>query len=231
MTLRALIFDVDGTLAETEEVHRQAFNETFAEHGLFWHWSVDDYRELLKTTGGKERIRAYANSIGLVLDDDHVRRLHADKTRRYGELIASGTVGLRPGIAELIADAAEKGVRLAVATTTNRPNVDALIEATFNRPAGDVFEIIAAGDEVGAKKPAPDVYLLALEGLGLKPADCVAFEDSVNGLLSAKGAGLETIISPSRYTEGGDFSGALAVYDDLRHIASIEKLQNLAVAA
>ncbi|MCB9993189.1 MAG: HAD family hydrolase [Hyphomicrobiaceae bacterium] len=231
MQLKALIFDVDGTLAETEEAHRRAFNETFADHGLIWSWSVDDYRELLKTTGGKERIRAYANSIGLVLDDDLVRRLHADKTRRYGELIATGTVGLRPGIAELIADAAATGIRLAVATTTNRPNVDALIEATFGKAADKVFEVIAAGDDVRAKKPAPDVYQLALRELGLPPAVCLAFEDSQNGLKSANGAGLATVISPSRYTRGEDFSGALAVLDDLRPVSSIEKLQNLLIPA
>lgn len=230
MPPEALIFDVDGTLAETEEVHRQAFNETFADFGLGWHWGVDDYRGLLKIAGGKERIRAHAATIGDDLADEFVRHMHARKTWRYGEMIKSGATGLRPGITELIADAADKHVRLAIATTTNRPNVDALIAATLGCPAEDVFEVIAAGDEVAAKKPAPDVFLLALERLGLPPGACLAFEDSRNGLRAALGAGLATIVSPSQYTAGEDFAGALAVLD-LRSVSHIEDLETLFTAA
>ncbi|MCC0028961.1 MAG: HAD-IA family hydrolase [Brucellaceae bacterium] len=219
MPLEALVFDVDGTLAETEEIHRQAFNETFDVFGLGWHWSVDDYRVLLRTTGGKERIRAHGETLGAPLDDAFVRRLHAAKTERYGELIAAGAVALRPGIRELIEEAAARGLRLAVATTTNRPNVDALIRAACGCAADEMFEVIAAGDEVAAKKPAPDVYELALRRLGLPASHCVAFEDSANGLRSALGAGLQTVVSPSQYTSGEDFTGALMVVDDYRALS------------
>lgn len=227
MPLEALIFDVDGTLAETEEVHRQAFNETFPDYGLDWHWTVDDYRELLKTTGGKERIRAHAKTIGVTLDDEMVKKMHVQKTARYGEIIAEGNVGLRPGIGALIADAHANGVRVAIATTTNRPNVDILIKAVFGHPAEEVFEAIAAGDEVAHKKPAPDVFELALARLGLAADRCVAFEDSRNGLISARGAGLRTLVSPSRYTLGEDFDGAIAVVDDFGGHARVKDIEAL----
>ena len=218
MPLEALVFDVDGTLAETEEVHRQAFNETFAAFGLAWHWSAEDYHGLLKTTGGKERMRAHAKAAGEPIPDDLVAAIHKAKTERYGEIIASGAVGLRPGIAGLIALAQREGLRLAIATTTNRPNVDILIRATFGAEPGEMFEAIAAGDEVAAKKPAPDVFLLAARRLGIAPARCLAFEDSANGLKSALGAGMPVVVSPSRYTADEDFTGAaavLATYENL----------------
>ncbi|WP_031326011.1 HAD family hydrolase [Rhodobacter capsulatus] len=208
MELKALIFDVDGTLAETEEVHRQAFNETFAAQGLDWHWSKEDYRTLLRTTGGKERMAKHRETVGSGPSDADIAALHQAKTQRYVEIIASGQVGLLPGVAALIDRAKASGLRLAIATTTTRANVDALIAATFRRPAGDIFEVIAAGDEVAQKKPAPDVYLLALQGLGLPPEACLAFEDSRAGLASAKAAGLRVVLTPSEYTRGDDFTAA-----------------------
>ncbi|WP_172328345.1 HAD-IA family hydrolase [Mangrovicoccus sp. HB161399] len=214
--LRALIFDVDGTLAETEEAHRRAFNETFAEAGLSWHWRTDDYRRLLKITGGKERMRAWRDGIGSGPDDAGIAELHRQKTRRYGRIVAQGGVPLRPGVAGLLSDARGAGLRLAVATTTNRPNVDVLIRAATGRAAADIFEVIAAGDDVAAKKPAPDVYLAALERLGLRAEDALAFEDSRNGVLSARAAGLEVVVTPSAYTAGEDFSGAASVLPDLQ---------------
>ncbi|WP_201742182.1 HAD family hydrolase [Mangrovicoccus ximenensis] len=214
--LRALIFDVDGTLAETEEAHRRAFNETFAAAGLCWHWTATDYRRLLKITGGKERMRAWRDGIGSGPDEDGIAELHRQKTRRYGRIIACGEVPLRPGVAGLLRGARAVGLRLAVATTTARPNVDVLVRAATGRAAGDIFEVIAAGDEVAEKKPAPDVYLLALSRLGLEPGQAVAFEDSRNGLLSARGAGLDVVVTPSAYTAGEDFAGAACVLSDLR---------------
>ena len=225
MALRAIIFDVDGTLSETEEAHRLAFNDTFAEFGLNWHWDRDLYRELLKTTGGKERMTAYARDhLGVEPDRDDIARIHARKTERYGELIEGGAAALRPGIRELIEDAQAQGCRLAIATTTNRPNVDRLVAATLGIAAGDLFEVIAAGDEVEHKKPAPDVFNLALAGLGLGATDCVAIEDSRNGLLSAKGAGLACVVSPSIYSSGAPLDEADAVIDCFSRVASLGDL-------
>jgi len=211
--VRALIFDVDGTLAETEELHRRAFNETFAAHGQAWNWTVADYARLLKTTGGKERIARHMAEIGASGVD--IAALHRDKTALYAALMAQGAVDLRGGVADLIARARAAGLRLAIATTTSRPNVEALTEATLNAPADHVFDVLACGDEVTAKKPAPDVFELALARLGLNAADCLAFEDTRNGLLSAKGAGLRVVITPSVYSAGEDFSGADAVLPSL----------------
>lgn len=215
MELKALIFDVDGTLAETEEAHRAAFNETFAAHGIAWHWSRDDYRLLLKTTGGKERMARHRAEVGFGPSDAEIAALHVEKTARYGEIIASGQVPLRPGVRALIEAARTAGLRLAVATTTNRPNVDALIAASFGAPAEAVFDVIAAGDEVKAKKPAPDVFTLALTRLGLPPEAALAFEDSRAGLASAQAAGLRVALTPSAYTEGDDFTTADWLLPDL----------------
>jgi HAD superfamily hydrolase (TIGR01509 family) len=206
--LAALVFDVDGTLAETEEAHRQAFNETFAEAGIDWHWSREVYGDLLRTTGGKERMREWRARVGFGPDDESIAGLHRAKTDRYAAILAGGGLHLRPGVAELIARGRAAGLRIAVATTTNRPNVEALARACWGRPAEAVFDVIAAGDEVAAKKPAPDVFLLALARLGIAPDAALAFEDSRNGLAAAKGAGLRTIVTPSTYTAGEDFAGA-----------------------
>lgn len=228
MPIKAIIFDVDGTLSETEEAHREAFNRTFVEFGLDWHWSQELYGELLKTTGGKERMAQFVTvHLGGVPDAGKIADIHKRKTVIYGEIIASGAAALRPGIALLISDAAKNGVRVAVATTTNRPNVDRLAEACFKKPAGDVFEAIAAGDEVDNKKPAPDVFELAVQRLGLDPADCVGLEDSRNGLLSCIGANVPCIVSPGVYTLGSDFSGAAAVIDCFSDIDTIDKLNSL----
>lgn len=230
--IKALIFDVDGTLAETEEAHRAAFNDTFPAFGLNWHWSRDLYRELLKTTGGKERMRAYAtHHLNLDPAAIPVVDIHKQKTARYGELIAAGNVPLRPGIEALISDATDKGLRLAVATTTNVPNVDALIRATMGLPAREVFQIIAAGDMVKAKKPAPDVYQLALHGLDLRGRDCLALEDSRNGLRSAQAANIPCLVCPSAYTDQDDFTGAVAVVQSFTKVDNLEKLQTLFAAA
>ncbi|KFI26284.1 CbbY [Haematobacter missouriensis] len=198
---RALIFDVDGTLAETEALHLAAFNETFAARGLSWNWSRDQYRDLLTTTGGKERISRFLEEIGETPEDWPVAALHAEKTRRFGLLLAQG-IPLRPGIAALVAEARAAGCLLGVATTTTPANVEALCRAGFGVGAGDVFDAVAAGDMVRDKKPAPDVYRLALSMLGVAAGEAVAFEDSRNGVLSAREAGIPVILSQGVFTQG-----------------------------
>lgn len=228
---RAIIFDVDGTLAETEEGHRRAFNRAFADAGLPWHWDRDLYHQLLAVTGGKERIRYFIEDFGphgvpgedL---DEFISALHARKTRAYTDIVKDGAVELRPGVRELIAAARERGYRLAIATTTTPANIDALLQATLGQPARALFEVICAGDSVPRKKPAPDVYLRALEELGLPAERCVAIEDSRNGLLAAHAAGITTIVIPGVYTIGETFDEAALVVDDLSGIgfATIEAL-------
>lgn len=218
MKLKALIFDVDGTLAETEEAHRAAFNTAFEQWNLGWHWTRDDYRILLKTTGGKERMTAFQASLpadARRLTIVEIAALHKDKTQIYADILERGELELRPGVRELIAEAKTKGVRVAVATTTNLPNVDALQRCCWGQSGDGIFEVIAAGDQVNHKKPAPDVFLLALEKLGLSPDECLAFEDSRNGLLSAKAAGLRVVVTPSAYTDTDDFSNADMIVESL----------------
>ncbi|MBL9056838.1 MAG: HAD-IA family hydrolase [Rhodobacteraceae bacterium] len=213
--LAALIFDVDGTLAETEEAHRAAFNAAFAAAGLGWHWSMADYGRLLTTTGGKERMARWREERGSGPSDATIAALHGEKTARYAALMAGGGLMARPGVLALVAAGRAAGLRLAVATTTSPGNVEALTQALWGRAAGDVFDVVAAGDEVAAKKPAPDVYALALRRLGLPAAAALAFEDSRNGVLSARGAGLRVVVTPSAYTAGEDFAGASEVLADL----------------
>lgn len=219
--LQALIFDVDGTLADTErDGHRVAFNAAFAEAGLAWHWDEARYGELLAVTGGKERMRFYAERYDPAFlarpdADETIRALHATKTRHYVALLEKGGIPLRPGVARLIAEARAAGLRLAIATTTTPENVTALLSASLAPDAAAWFEVIGAGDIVPQKKPAPDIYEWVLARLGLPPAACLALEDSANGLKSALAAGLPTVVTTGIYTVGEDFRGALQVLPDL----------------
>ncbi|NQV83754.1 MAG: HAD-IA family hydrolase [Rhodospirillales bacterium] len=225
--LKAILFDVDGTLSHTEDAHRAAFNDTFQAEGLDWHWDHDLYRRLLSVTGGRERIRFFIDTKHPNLKKnegeqglgDFVSRLHRDKTRRYGDTVASGRVRFRSGVARLIGEARSNGLRLAIATTTGRANVEKLLsENTDTRTPFDdqnIFEVIGASESAAKKKPAPDVYLSVLQQLMLPPEACIAIEDSHNGLRAALGAGIPTVITTSPYTEDDDFSGARAVVNRL----------------
>ena len=224
--IEALIFDVDGTLADTErDGHRVAFNQAFKEAGLDWHWDVALYGDLLTVTGGKERISYYVARYQPELKVDvnlavTIAILHREKTRIYTELLATGKIPLRTGVKRLLLEARAAGLRLAIATTTTPENVTALLKYTLGEDALNWFEVIAAGDIVPAKKPAPDIYLWALEKLQLKPEVCLAFEDSENGLKSSLGAGLKTVVTVNDYTEKHDFTGASLVLSDLGELDS-----------
>jgi len=219
--LRALIFDVDGTLADTErDGHRVAFNLAFAEAGLDWDWSVSLYGELLEIAGGKERIRFYLNQyrpdFQLPADlDGFIAQLHRAKTQHYQRLVASGAIPLRPGVKRLLAEARTQGIRLAIATTAALPNVTALLEHTLGSDSPSWFEVIAAGDIVPAKKPAPDIYQYVLQIMDLKAANCLVFEDSSQGLEASLQAKLGTVITVNDYTRNQDFSGAILVLNHL----------------
>lgn len=227
LQLQALIFDVDGTLAETErDGHRVAFNQAFAAAGLDWHWSIDIYRKLLEIGGGKERIREfwqrYAPSFRPTLpagtsESDWIAQLHREKTRRYSDLLQAGKISLRPGVKRLLTEAHATGIRLAIATTTSPENVTVLLETTFPESLG-WFEVIAAGDIVPAKKPAPDIYQYVLEEMRLAPQQCLAIEDSSIGLQAARQAGLATVITVNDYTRDQPFAEATLVLDSLGEV-------------
>ena len=225
----ALIFDVDGTLAETEELHRQAFNLAFARQGLDWHWDRAVYKDLLRVTGGKERMRAYHASLRTAapLVDEDVAELHRIKTAHFAELVNTGCCPLRPGVAGLLAAARARGQRLAIATTTSHGNIDALLSQALGTRWAAEFDAVVAGDDVRHKKPAPDVYLEVLARLKLDAPDCVAVEDSSNGLIAASRAGVPVLITRSMFFGEDDFTAARVVLDDLSELgAATQKPKN-----
>jgi beta-phosphoglucomutase-like phosphatase (HAD superfamily) len=219
--LQALIFDVDGTLADTErDGHRIAFNQAFAAAGLDWNWSEAFYGELLEVTGGKERMRHYVTQYQPDFAPpadltEFIDELHAAKTQHYQRLVADGKVPLRPGVKRLIEEARDQGVRLAIATTSALPNVTALLETKLAPDSPTWFEVIGAGDMVPEKKPASDVYHYVLEEMHLSAQDCLAIEDSYHGFIAADQVGIKTIVTVNDYTRDQDFPGALLVLDHL----------------
>ena len=218
MALQALIFDVDGTLAETEEMHRSAFNQAFASFGLEWTWDPRLYKELLRVAGGKERILHYLMSRrpeDVAAHEREIPQIYALKTKLYSAMVQEGTLALRPGVRRLIEEARSAGIRLAIATTTNPANVDALLQRALAPSGKSLFGVIIAGDEVAAKKPAPDVFDVAVRRLGLRASACFAFEDSANGVMSARRARIAVVVTPSAYTSEDDFTGAASVVSTL----------------
>jgi HAD superfamily hydrolase (TIGR01509 family) len=219
--LKALIFDVDGTLTDNEcDGHRVAFNLAFREAGLNWNWDVPTYLRLLEVFGGKERIRYYIEDFLTGFKppgnlDDFIRRLHKLKTEHYLSLLKSGALSLRPGVERLVKEARSAGLKLAIASTTTLDNAILLIKVSLGEKSPDWFDVIACGDIVANKKPAPDIYLYALEQLGLTAGECLVIEDTEAGLASAKAAGLATVITVNDATRDQDFSGAAIVLDHL----------------
>jgi len=208
--LKCLLWDVDGTLADTErDGHRIAFNQAFTEAGIDRQWDVPTYGELLAVTGGKERIRFDYERRGIEPPEAQaIAELHARKTSHYQDLIAGGRIPLRPGVRRLLEEAHAAGIVLAVATTTTPAALDALIEHSLGSEWFDRFAVRAAGDIVPAKKPAPDIYLYAMRELGLGADACLAMEDSGNGWRAARDAGLKCVVTVNDYTRAQDFSGA-----------------------
>lgn len=219
--LKALIFDVDGTLAETErDGHRVAFNQAFAAAGLPWRWSEGLYGALLQVAGGKERIRFYIDRyippVPLKPDlDTLVAELHQAKTSYYTTLLQAGQVSLRPGIQRLINAARSQHIRLAIATTSRLENALALLKTALDTDAPNWFEVIAAGDIVPCKKPAPDIYRYVLEQMAIAPENCLAIEDTEHGLTAAVGAGITTIVTVNDYTDRQNFAQAALVLNHL----------------
>ncbi len=216
--LKALIFDVDGTMSETEEVHRQAFNSAFKTFGLPFEWDQALYRELLSVSGGRERILHYvrdrqpAHRAAVAAGMD---RLHALKSSIYSRMIDERMARLRPGVERLIEEAASRGLRIALVTTTSIANAEALVIANLELAGLEMIDAIVGGEAIRNRKPAPDIYLAALDALRLSPDRCIAFEDTANGLAAATAAGLRTVVTPSVYTWGQDFSGAFALLSHL----------------
>jgi HAD superfamily hydrolase (TIGR01509 family) len=218
---RCVLFDVDGTIAETEgQAHLPAFNQALEEAGLPWRWTHADYKRLLKTAGGFERLLRYAEETG---NDTAALRhqlavVHKNKNKHFAEILASGAVAPRAGFAELIHSLAHHHIRWAVVTTTSRSNWDALWGFSLSSLSLPVPDVIVVGDDVQAKKPDPEAYLLALQRLGLTANECCAIEDSRNGLLAASGAGLSAAIVRSEFFADESFDGAAVVVNELTEL-------------
>lgn len=219
--LKALIFDVDGTLADTEkDGHRVAFNLAFEEADLPWSWDIETYGDLLRVTGGKERMVEYANRVNALGNNAEERwekavELHKIKTRHYLDTVRNGKLPLRPGVKRLLDEARQAGLRLAIATTTTPENVTELLTATLGKESLDWFEVIAAGDIVPAKKPAPDIYSHTLNLMNLPAEACLALEDSGPGYLSSTGAGIRTLVTVNAYTKNADFGDNATIVSHL----------------
>ena len=223
--LRAVIFDVDGTLADTErDGHRVAFNEAFEAAGLDYRWSVEEYGELLTTTGGRRRIERYLQSKGHSPTEiiPLAAQLHRDKTRRFAARVRAGAMEARPGTSELISALRAEKVATAVATTGTNDWVLPLLENLFGL---DVFDVVVTGSDVTDLKPDPKVYQEVLARLRLTPAEAVAVEDSANGVRAAQAAGLRCVAVINGYTRDQDLSGAVAVLDDMARSGGVSVLR------
>lgn len=223
--LQALIFDVDGTLADTESVHLEAFNHAFRQEGLDWHWDLPLYTQLLEVSGGKERILHHWRSVQPYLKEldggavqATVARLHEIKTAYYEHAVNNGAVSLRPGVLALMDDARRHGLQLSIATTTSPVNIAALLRSAIGPDWRTHFLAIGDASNAPIKKPHPQVYLKVLADMGLQACQCVAFEDSANGLRAALAAGLDTVVTPNGFTAHHDFKGALRVVPDLSQV-------------
>jgi HAD superfamily hydrolase (TIGR01509 family) len=215
MQLKALIWDVDGTLAETErDGHRIAFNRAFEALGLPQRWSEARYGELLHVTGGRERLlhdMAQRGDVPAGEREPLAAELHRLKNAHYAELMAGRTLTLRPGVAELIDEAASRGLVQAIATTTSRSNVEALLQLHLGASADTCFSAVLCGEDVRHKKPDPEVYQLCLQALNLRPLEAVAIEDSPGGAAAARAAGVPVLVTTSHYFADQCFEGVLAI--------------------
>lgn len=215
--LRALFWDVDGTLAETErDGHRPAFNLAFEDQGLHWRWDEARYGELLHVTGGRERILAdmaqRADAPATASERESLARaLHARKNEHYARLVAEARLPLRPGVAEMIVQASEAGLRQAITTTTSRSNVDALLRVHLGAGWQEHFAAVICGEDVASKKPDPEVYLRALRALKLSPLEAMALEDSPGGVAAARAADVPVVVTRSVYFAQAPIEGATAI--------------------
>jgi len=218
--LKAIIFDVDGTLAATEETHRQAFNEAFEEFQIPFQWSVSEYIQLLSISGGKERILKFLKTQNFEAPEkenlrDYILKVHQLKSEIYRDKLIAGHIGLRDGVERLINEARQNKISMAIATCTSTANVEAVLKIALGEDALSYFDTLVSSDLVADKKPSPAVYQYALANLGLKPENCIVIEDTSNGIRAALAAGIKTVVTTHPLTVDEDFTGASLVIDKL----------------
>lgn len=235
--LKAIIFDCDGVLVDTEmDGHLIAFNKAFIQKGYKYQWNVDLYKELLKVAGGKERIRHFFEMEGWPADavdkDIFIKELHTLKTDIYMRIVESGELQLRTGVARLVDEAVTEGLSLAVCSNSNERAVNLIVEKLLGSERKAHFNTILAGDIVSRKKPDPEIYNLALTHLKLEPHECFVIEDNRNGLLAARAASMLCVITTNKFTDDEDFTEADLVVSELGdppHVkVTVEILKELA---
>lgn len=225
MTLKAIILDFDGTIADTErDGHRVAFNQAFLDYGLNWFWTIHQYQKLLKVNGGEERIQSYIDdlppNVRNALSSSLAKDLYGIKTKHYLDMLRqNGGIPFRPGILRIIHEAMNKGIKLAIATSSTQENVTALLKSRLGHDALSWFDVIATSNQVVSKKPHSRVYQYVLQALEMAPTECIAIEDSPDGLTASLGANLKTLITFNHYTHDDVFTGAVAV---LPHLGEVD---------
>jgi HAD superfamily hydrolase (TIGR01509 family) len=226
--LKAVIFGAIGTIAETSDLQRQAFNAAFAEAGLDWNWDISTYHELLNTNGGQNRIRAYrdADPARAGVTDDAIAKLHQSKTQHFANLLANTPVSPRPGVVELVDTCQKANVRVAFCTSTSKENVEAIRDALAQLLPFDRFATIVTIDQIGQPKPAPDAYIYCLQQLGITADEAIAIEDTPVSVTAAKAAGLTTIATPGAAFGDRDFYVADTIMPDLTNL-TIDNLSSL----
>jgi HAD superfamily hydrolase (TIGR01509 family) len=210
--MSAILFGSISTLADTSELQRRAFNEAFSSHGLDWNWSRDEYRSMLGSNGGANRIEDFAASEGVEVDASAV---HATKSEIFRSLLSSAGVSPRPGVVDTIAAAKKSGAKLGFVTTTSKENVDAVLEALSPEVTRDSFDVLVDADDVEQGKPDPASYAFALDKLGEQPSACVAIEDNAGGVAAAAAADITCVAFPNENTAGSDFSSASETVESL----------------
>ena len=223
MPKTALLFGSIGSVVETSDIQRRAYNQALQEAGLDWAWDRDTYAELLTQSGGKERLAMLASATGSDLSVEQIEQIHARKTEIACEEVVRTQVSLRPGVAELIKLGKDRGMKLAFVTTTYQPNVDAIFEAAGASLSRDDFASIVARTDVAHGKPAPDAYLLALQQLEIEPANALAIEDTANSVMAAKRAGVTVVATPGELSAGQDFWQADVVVGALSTSGAVDQ--------
>ncbi len=211
---------MDGTLADTEEIHRQAFNSAFDEFNLNCHWDQNLYKSLLAISGGRERIRRYIMENNLTNDKStsievQAARIHARKSEIYRQRLVDGHVGLRTGVSRLLNDAVNNNIVLAIATSSSIDNVHTLLKSALGNDAPGIFKTIVTCEDINEQKPSPAIYKLVLERINIASSHCIAIEDTYNGNKSATTAGINTVITTHMFTLDDQFDGASLVINKL----------------